>query len=222
MDIHKPHAAKTWREFFVELGTIVVGILIALGLEQSVEMVREHGLAHEAEQAIAAGMQEDLDRVGYRLAQQPCIDRRLDEFARLLADWKDGKAPPSGLRIGDPGDVPPVDQRWQANLNSGRFSREPPAEQSEQASLYTSLAIYADMGKREHYAWSALRALELTAVLSPDLRPGLVAALQEARTDASDIRQLGREIIDKSRRAGRTPRAYSVVAIAGSSCRPLR
>ena len=34
MDIHKPHAAKNWREFAVEIGTIVVGILIALGLEQ--------------------------------------------------------------------------------------------------------------------------------------------------------------------------------------------
>ena len=26
VDIHKPHAAKTWKEFFIELGTIVTGI----------------------------------------------------------------------------------------------------------------------------------------------------------------------------------------------------
>ena len=24
MEFHKPHAAKTWKEFFIELGTIVV------------------------------------------------------------------------------------------------------------------------------------------------------------------------------------------------------
>ena len=25
MEIHKPHAAKTWKEFFIELGTVVIG-----------------------------------------------------------------------------------------------------------------------------------------------------------------------------------------------------
>jgi hypothetical protein len=30
----KPHAAKGWREFLVELSTIVIGILIALGLSK--------------------------------------------------------------------------------------------------------------------------------------------------------------------------------------------
>ena len=222
MDLHKPHAAKTWREFFVELGTVVIGILIALGLEQAVEQVHEHQLAREAHEAIVAEMQEDLDRVAYRLSQQPCIDRRIGEITGLLSDWKDGKAPPPGLDIGDPGDPPEVDQRWQANLNSGRFSREPPAEQAEQASFYTSLAILLDMGRREHYAWSQLRTLELQSVLTPDLRPGLIGALQEARTDASDIRQLGQDVVNKSRRAGLSPRAFRVTAIAGSTCGPLR
>ena len=37
MEIHKPHAVKTWREFAVELGTITAGILVALTLEQFIE-----------------------------------------------------------------------------------------------------------------------------------------------------------------------------------------
>jgi hypothetical protein len=36
-DIHWPHAAKTWKEFFIELGTITLGVLIALAAEQTVE-----------------------------------------------------------------------------------------------------------------------------------------------------------------------------------------
>ncbi len=35
MEIHKPHAAKTWREFAVELATITAGILIALTLDSA-------------------------------------------------------------------------------------------------------------------------------------------------------------------------------------------
>ena len=51
MDIHKPHAAKSWREFAVEIGTIVVGILIALGLEQVIESIHDRTIADEAREA---------------------------------------------------------------------------------------------------------------------------------------------------------------------------
>ena len=38
LDVHPPHhAANTWRDFFIHIATIVVGLLIAVGLEQTVE-----------------------------------------------------------------------------------------------------------------------------------------------------------------------------------------
>lgn len=46
MEIHKPKAAHSWREFLVEIGTIVCGILIALGLEQVVETVQHASKKH--------------------------------------------------------------------------------------------------------------------------------------------------------------------------------
>lgn len=222
MDIHRPKAAHSWREFLVEIGTIVVGILIALSLEQAVEAIHEHGLATEAKEAIAAEMQENLDRVAYRLTQQACIGRRLDEITGLLADWKTGKAPPARLAIGDPGNVALVDQRWQANLNSGRFSRQSPAEQSEQAAFYTAVHVLDEAQKREHYVWNQLRTFELgPSVLSPDVRPGLVMAVQDARSDASDVLKLGEEVVSMSKAAGRIPRAYKRIAILGTTCRSM-
>lgn len=222
MEIHRPKAAHGWREFLVEIGTIVVGIVIALGLEQSIEAVHEHSLAREAKAAIGAEMQDNVDRVAYRQRQQPCIDKRLKEITSLLANWSAGKAPPADLSIGDPGDPPLLQQRWQANLNSGRFSRESAKEQAGQAAFYTQLAILEDMESREHYTWSELRALELgPGILRPDLRPNLVAALQSARTDASDIRQLGQDVLETARRSGRTPKSFQVRAIEGTTCRPL-
>jgi len=181
VEIHNPKPWHGWREFGKELGTIMLGILIALALEQSVEAAREHSLAVEAHAAIVAEMQEDLNRVAYRLAQQHCDDARLHAISTLLAAWEDGKPPPAGLFIGDPGDVALVAQRWQANLNSGRFSRQPERAQEEQAAFYTRLAILDDMERHEHYVWSDLRALELgPAILRTDLRPTLVSALQRA------------------------------------------
>ncbi len=222
MDIHRPKAAHNWREFFIEIGTIVTGVVIALGLEQTVEAAHEHGVAREAREAIVAEMQDDIDRIAYRQALQPCIDKRLNQITGLLAFWAGGAAPPSGLAIGDPGDLPMVEQRWQANLNSGRFSRQSAKEQADQASFYTRVAILQDMESREHYAWSDLRTLELgPTVVTAELRPKLVSALQAARTDASDIGQLGRDILQEARRGGFTPKAVNVTAIRGDSCAPL-
>jgi hypothetical protein len=222
MDIHKPRPWHGLREFLKEYVIIVVGVLTALGAEQAVEALHERGLAREARAAIDAEMRDNANRIAYRQAQQPCIDKRLAQITGLLADWAGGKPPPAGLAIGDPGDLPMIQQRWQANLNSGRFSRQSAQEQGAQADFYTKLAILQDIESREHYAWSELRALELgPRMLTADLRPSLVAALQSARTDSRDAHELGQDMLETARRAGRTPRTIGVAAIEGTSCGPL-
>jgi hypothetical protein len=43
IDIHPPQKSDhTWKDFFLHIGTIAVGILIAIGLEQTVELIHEH------------------------------------------------------------------------------------------------------------------------------------------------------------------------------------
>lgn len=222
VEIHRPKAAHSWREFLIEIGTIVIGILIALGLEQSIEALHEHGLAREAKEAIDAEIQTNVDRIADRQARQPCIDKRLNQITGLLEVWAGGQPPPSGLAIGDPDDVPMVLQRWQANLNSGRFSRQSAKDQDQQTAFYTQVAILQDMGSREHYAWSELRALELgSGIVQADLRPNLVAALQAARTDASDISHLGQQVLETGKSMGFTPKPFKPVAIGGDICGPL-
>jgi hypothetical protein len=49
LDVHPPHhAAHTWRDFFIHIATIVVGLCIAVGLEQTVEHIHEHNQVKEA------------------------------------------------------------------------------------------------------------------------------------------------------------------------------
>src|ERR1022692_3960716 len=47
LDVHPPHqSTHTWKDFFIHLATIVVGLLIAISLEQSVEYIHHrHQLA---------------------------------------------------------------------------------------------------------------------------------------------------------------------------------
>jgi hypothetical protein len=58
LDVHPPHApTHTWKDFFIHIATITVGLLIAIGLEQTVEAIHHHHqrefleeqMLHEAE-----------------------------------------------------------------------------------------------------------------------------------------------------------------------------
>lgn len=40
LDVHPPHeAAHSWKDFLIHISTIVIGLLIAVGLEQTVEWI---------------------------------------------------------------------------------------------------------------------------------------------------------------------------------------
>ena len=78
MEIHKPHAAKTGKEFFIELATITAGILIALALEQLVEYVHWQHEVEIARQSIRAEMAANNDAVA------PCVDRQIREADAVL------------------------------------------------------------------------------------------------------------------------------------------
>jgi hypothetical protein len=54
LDVHPPPpAAHGWRTFFAHLATIVIGLLIALGLEQTAEGIHHRAQVREAREAIA-------------------------------------------------------------------------------------------------------------------------------------------------------------------------
>jgi hypothetical protein len=50
LDVHPPHhSVSTWRDFFIHMITIVLGLLIAIGLEQFVEALHHLHQRHELE-----------------------------------------------------------------------------------------------------------------------------------------------------------------------------
>ena len=222
MEIHKPHAAKTWNEFFIELGTIVLGILIALGLEQAVETMRERELAREAEAAIREEMADNVSRLEYRLSNQNCIQKRLDDISALLAGWAEGKEISAGLNIGVPGDIVFNDQRWQANLNSGRFSRESVDAQASQTRFYTLAHVLEDVERDEMFAWDQLRALEYgSQFLMLAYRPKLIETLVTARFRANAVAQLGAGLMDLAKGQNIRSNKPFEPALPGTTCQPL-
>jgi hypothetical protein len=54
LDVHVPHPTHTWKDFFIHIATIVVGLFIAIGLEQTVEFFHHRHLAEEARSQLLA------------------------------------------------------------------------------------------------------------------------------------------------------------------------
>ncbi len=61
LDVHPPHhAANTFRDFLIHIATIVVGLLIAVGLEQSVEFLHHRHEVAETREALHAEREANL------------------------------------------------------------------------------------------------------------------------------------------------------------------
>ncbi len=77
LDVHPPHeAAHTWKDFFIHIATIVVGLLIAIGLEQTVEMFHHRHQLHQLEQSL----DQEVER-NHQLAQKDIAE--LDRLMRI-------------------------------------------------------------------------------------------------------------------------------------------
>ena len=60
MHFHLPKTLNGWREFAGEVGIVVVGVLIALALEQVVRSIHDRLVADQAQDAIRAELRENL------------------------------------------------------------------------------------------------------------------------------------------------------------------
>lgn len=164
LDIHPAHhAATTWRDFFIHIATIVLGLLIAIGLEQTVEGIHH---SHQRQE-----LQEDLRAENLRLhaALQADIHTYTVERGWLLALRKDvDTMRTSGSRItlpyrprpnsdpSDPAHRPllltwPSNGVWQTARANGLVSLLP----SQQAEIYFGIARQHEMLSADITTWLA-------------------------------------------------------------------
>ena len=69
LDIHPAqHAASTWREFFIHIATIVLGLMIAVSLEQLVEHIRHLHQVAETREVLRKEREENHLRMAYTTA----------------------------------------------------------------------------------------------------------------------------------------------------------
>jgi hypothetical protein len=66
LDVHAPHGTvHTWKDFSIHLGTIAIGLLIAIGLEQSVEALHHRRQVREMALKLHQESTDNLEVIAY-------------------------------------------------------------------------------------------------------------------------------------------------------------
>jgi hypothetical protein len=85
LDVHPPHApTHTWRDFFIHIATIVVGLIIAVGLEQSVEAIHNRIEVHDTREALRLEREENYMRLERYVSNYPVESAGLENNRLVL------------------------------------------------------------------------------------------------------------------------------------------
>lgn len=168
MDIHKPKAAHSWREFAIEIGTIICGILIALGLEQLVDWSHARREVGEAREALNAELASDAGRLVSAAGQDECADVRL----KLLEDWTTGKASIESTNLASIDNRPLIAalraSAWDVAKSGAVASHMSVADRLTYAAIYDQIANQMTVIQGERAAWIQLGRFAGKGALNPE------------------------------------------------------
>ena len=168
LDVHPPHTpTHTWKDFFIHVGTICVGLLIAIGLEQTVEFLHRRHQVAETRKALDIERRINRNRFAATTEQferfVPMMQRNLTVFVALR------QHPGSAVSL------PPLDWNslsfgmqevaWQTAKQNNVLESMPVAEARGDAALYARIESLNADADAEHAAFSEAR---LFAIVDPD------------------------------------------------------
>jgi hypothetical protein len=197
MDIHKPKAAHSWREFLVEIGTIVCGILIALGLEQLVETARRDGEVREARHSVHDELSRNMQWISYSIEEDKCFVEQLGAFDR----WAKGGLKPPTFRGYSP---TPLTSAWQT-VKTNAAPNFPAEERIEITKVYDLIENNAKVRDAQSARWDDIVGVSSHERLEPSdaRRLSEAAAVFKSETEAHAANN--RDIIEDIAKLGIKP-----------------
>jgi hypothetical protein len=178
LDVHPPHhAASTWRDFFIHIITIVIGLLIAIGLEQTVEYFHHRHQRHQLEEDLHAeglrNLHVALDNI--RVSEQR---RQSDsaQYAEFLLAARQHRAPTTFPTPPDETYTRPAYAVWTVAQQSGTTGLLPRADAERYVRLYGVVQLSVNQIDAINEAATKKAVARLPAVVDPSVlqtSPGL-------------------------------------------------
>ena len=213
MHVHVPKPLHGWREFLHEVAIIVLGVLVALGLEQVVTSSHDRASAAETRASIRSEIAQSLQRILRRQRTEACLLRRLREIAVFLDATSQGQHPTRPTWIGAPYAPLAGDTAFKSAQSAGKFFLLPQSEQERIDVFYVDGTDFNEQNTREWYDWAQLRSLTSPGTqLTESEVTRLRQALQDARGADWLIREDISEFIRRAKQEGITAHDRPIAA----------
>ena len=204
MEIHKPKPVHSWREFLTEISIVVLGVIIAIGLEQTVEWLHWQSEVKVARQAIRTEIEaNNVNLFAARIGIASCVQRQIGDVDAILTALAAGQKPGQLSTFKTVAGSPIRTTEWESERASQVLTHFPRAELAVMSRYYAQLPDFTAWNRDENAAWNELAILQnppsgLTASDLIRLRADLAVAkyaeyllVSNARRELRVANQLG-------------------------------
>jgi hypothetical protein len=144
LDVHPPHEAiHTRKGFILHIATITIGLLIAIGLEQTVEYFHHRSVMRETREALAEEKQENIRRFRENIARHVMMMGYLHNNLRIFEYLREHPGTPQeklpGVLYWTIGALEPLETAWSTAQQTNSLILLPRAEVNALTEMYAKL-----------------------------------------------------------------------------------
>jgi hypothetical protein len=168
-----------------DIGSIVLGVLIALGIGEIADDVRWRFKVQGSETAMRAELGAIRRVLNERIAAHDCIERRLTAIGAILQEARRGRAVPPLSNLAAPPYRLIENTAFEVARDEGVSLHMPRERWRMYAAAYDIVSgMYGSFADPERARWDTLRLLEAPGSIDSDLSAVLLVAWTEAQAYA--------------------------------------
>ncbi len=172
-------AIRNWEDFLKEVGTIFIGVMIALAADQAVDAWNWHKEVAIVEDSLNDELADSLFAAEERIKITECQRQTLDALDDL-ADKSHGKL---GIR-----NTPVSRNRvwgsaaWDAAVASGSIAHMPHDTRNTYAQLFSFVRVFRDMNLRQQELWATINTYRRQRPFTETSRDRFVETVSQLRS----------------------------------------
>lgn len=192
------------RKFAREVGSVVLGVLIALGLGEVATGIRWRFDAAQARSAMLSDFERDAGVMHERVLARRCIERRLGDVDALVRRARQSGVLPQVSIIGRPPTRPLVTAAWDMSVSSGVLPHLSRSEANGFSANFDMVEELAGDFKTQSALWAKLSALEnVPGPVSQDFLDELAFTTAELRKGSAYGNMVSGQIVEMAKIAGK-------------------
>jgi|GEM_PF-1566179 len=192
------------KKFAREVGSVVLGVLIALGLGEVATGIRWRFDAAQARSAMLTDLERDAGVMHERQLAKGCIERRLRDVDALVKQARQSGELPLVSTIGRPPTRPIVTAAWDMSLSSGVLPYLSRTDASGFSANFDMIKDMADDMETQSALWARLSALEnAQGPVSEEFFVELMFATAELRKGSAYADMAAGQIVQTAKAVGK-------------------